>query len=159
MRGQLTVAGRTSEAVDSVIREQVVWAVVSENLCSIPFPFPSLEFLIPPKKKHMPMTRRRFDRMEPSIDACTTSISPAASATMLTWCVNQSVSTPPLSNIRLIRIPRRTRWRRVALTRKEPDIQSVPQHCQKLRSATHPANRPASWIFPRSQTKGRRRAV
>lgn len=69
-----TVAGMTSEAEDSARSEHVVWAVPDGNCCSMPLPSAFLMFRSPPKKKHMPRTRSRFERMEPSIEACTTSI-------------------------------------------------------------------------------------
>lgn len=81
------MAGMTSEAEDSASSEQVVWAVPEANCCSIPVPSGFLRFRSPPKKKHMPRTSSRFERIDPSIEAWTTSIWPAYSATMLTYAI------------------------------------------------------------------------
>lgn len=72
--------------------EQVVWAVADAKLCSRPLPL-SPRWTIPPKRKHIPMTSRRLDRMDPSIEACTTSIWLSFSATMLT-CIQLASSFP-----------------------------------------------------------------
>lgn len=69
-----TVAGMTSEAEDSARSEHVVCAVPEGKCCSMPLPSAFLLFRSPPKKKHMPRTSSRFERIEPSIEACTTSI-------------------------------------------------------------------------------------
>jgi hypothetical protein len=74
---ELTVAGMTSDAEDKASREHVVWAVPEPKRCSMPPPSLFLRFTIPPKKKHMPRTSSRFERMDPSIEACTTSIWPS----------------------------------------------------------------------------------
>jgi hypothetical protein len=74
----------TSEAEDKVMREQVVWAVAEEKTCSRPLP-DSPRWMIPPNKKHIPITKRRLERMLPSIEAWTSSISFRWSATMLTY--------------------------------------------------------------------------
>lgn len=63
----LTAAGITKEADDSVIKEQVACATADEKTCSEPWPLVP-RWTRPPKRKHMPMTSRRLDRMEPSID-------------------------------------------------------------------------------------------
>lgn len=80
-----TAAGRTREAEERVMSEQVVWATAAENCCSVPLPLVP-RWTRPPKRKHMPMTRSRLERMEPSIEDWTTSIWPSRRATMLT-CV------------------------------------------------------------------------
>lgn len=72
------------EAAERVIREAVVWAVMVWKLCSWPWPFSSRILTIPPKKKHMPITSNRFDRIEPIIDDLTTSICLSLNAIILT---------------------------------------------------------------------------
>jgi hypothetical protein len=73
----------TSEAEDRVIKEQADWATAAEKTCSEPSPLRP-RCMRPPKKKHMPMTSKRLDRMEPSMDDCTTWICPSFRATILT---------------------------------------------------------------------------
>lgn len=72
-----------SEAEAMVIREQVVWAVAAVKLCSLPLPL-SPRWMSPPSKKHIPMTSSKLERMEPSMEAWTTSIWLSMRATMLT---------------------------------------------------------------------------
>lgn len=80
---KLTAAGMTSEADESVMREQAVWATAAEKTCSVPAPL-TPRCLRPPKRKHMPMTSSRLERMEPSMEAWTTSTWLSLRATMLT---------------------------------------------------------------------------
>lgn len=68
---KLTAAGRTREAEERVIKEQVVWATAAEKLCSVPAPFWP-RWRRPPNKKHIPITRSKLERMEPSIEDWTT---------------------------------------------------------------------------------------
>ena len=91
------MAGITSEAEESAISEQVVWAVAEAKLCSTPSPFSPFQFQMPPRKKHMPMTSNRFERMDPSMDDCTTWIWPSLSATILTCNPAKSVTFPLIS--------------------------------------------------------------
>lgn len=66
-------AGITMEADDRVMREQAVCAVPEAKTCSVPAPLsPMLK--TPPRKKHMPITRRRLERIDPNIEDLTTSI-------------------------------------------------------------------------------------
>lgn len=77
------------DADDSVIKEQAVCAVPDANRCSEGTPFSSVMFVTPPRKKHMPMTRSRLDKIDPSMDDLTTSIWLFCKAIMLTWsCVS-----------------------------------------------------------------------
>jgi hypothetical protein len=80
----LTVAGMIIEAADSANKEHVVCAIALVKVCSVPLPESSFMLTRPPSRKLLPMTRRRLDRMEPSIDDCTTSISFFFRATILT---------------------------------------------------------------------------
>lgn len=59
------------------------------KLCSMPSPFSSLMLAIPPKKKHMPITSKTLERMDPIMDDLTTSYSSAWRAIMLTYAINQ----------------------------------------------------------------------
>lgn len=88
----LTAAGMTREAEDSVMREHVVWATAAEKDCSLPSPLVP-RCTNPPKRKHIPITRSKLDKMEPSIDDCTTTIWPSFSATMLTCNMIRIVSS------------------------------------------------------------------
>jgi hypothetical protein len=78
------VAGITNDAEDRVIREQAVWAVPEANTCSLPLPRSSRMLKMPPRKKHMPITKSRLERIEPSMDDLTTSIWLFRRATILT---------------------------------------------------------------------------
>lgn len=80
----LTVPGRIIEAADSVINEAVVWAVMVWKLCSWALPSASRILTIPPKKKHIPMTSNRFDKIEPIMEDLTTSICLSLKAIILT---------------------------------------------------------------------------
>ena len=66
-----------SDAVDTAISDDMVDATVELNLCS--------GYLIPPARKQQPRTSKIFERIEPSMLACTMRISPFFNATMLTY--------------------------------------------------------------------------
>lgn len=64
------------DAVATAIKEDIVLATVELKDCSL--------YFRPPAKKQQPRTRRMFERMEPSMLAWTTLISPLRRAMMLT---------------------------------------------------------------------------
>lgn len=109
---KLTVAGIIRDAMDKAMSEQLVWAVTVAKLCSMGRLSRSRMFQMPPSKKHMPSTSSRFDRMDPNMDDCTTSIWPWRSATMLTISSTAlpkvALSRPPMES------PRRTEISSVA---------------------------------------------
>lgn len=79
------------------MREQVVCATAAEKTCSVPAPdWPRCTR--PPRRKHMPMTSKRLDRIEPSMDDWTTWIWPSLSATMLT-CTGLATTSPHIQTI------------------------------------------------------------
>lgn len=59
-------AGRSKPMTESASNEDIVCATVWLKDCC--------EYLTPPATKHEPKTSNRFERMEPSIEACTTVI-------------------------------------------------------------------------------------
>ena len=78
-----TTAGMMSEAGESAMSEQVVCAVAEGKTCSVPLPVEP-RWMIPPNRKHMPITNKRLERIDPSMEAWTMSICFSLSATMLT---------------------------------------------------------------------------
>jgi hypothetical protein len=87
------------DAEESAMSEHVVCAVADANICSVGTPFSSVILAMPPKRKHMPMTSNRLDKMDPSMDDCTTWIWPSLRATMLT------ISSTALPKVALSRPP------------------------------------------------------
>lgn len=62
-RDALKAAGINREDIDNARSDDAVCATVMLNDCSLCFN--------PPKKKHIPSTRRRLDNMDPRREACT----------------------------------------------------------------------------------------
>ena len=75
-RAAYSVAGMMSDADATAMREDMVEAIVELQVC--------WWNLLPAMKQH-PRTRRMFERMLPSMLACTIRISLFLRAIMLTW--------------------------------------------------------------------------